>query len=503
MSEPPHHLDDFRTIVEPFRIHTVEPIDFPDWDSRQAALERAGYNLFGLDADEVIIDLLTDSGTGAMSTRQWAGMMQGDESYAGSRSYQRFRAAVEEITGLSEVIPTHQGRAAERILFSVMVEEGDVVPNNTHFDTTRANVEYQGAEARDLVIPEGRDPASPHPFKGNMDVAALAATIAEAGRERVPLVMMTVTNNSGGGQPVSMANLRAVREVCDRHGIPFFLDACRFAENAWFVRQREEGYAGMAPADIAAEMFSLVDGATMSAKKDGMSNIGGFLALNDPAIAAHARNLLILTEGFPTYGGMAGYDLEAVARGLHEALDENYLRYRIRSTAYLAELMESAGIPTVRPPGGHAVYLDAKAFLPHIPPERYPAQALACALYLEGGVRGVEIGSVMFGKRQADGTETPAAMELVRLAVPRRTYTQSHIDYVGEVAAKVAGQAEALTGFRIVEPAPWLRHFTARFEPALRPEPFRDRIAREGAQSCRVNGWGPGRRGQPVAHRVS
>lgn len=466
MADPPHHLDSFRTIVEPFRVHTVEPIDFPTRDQRAAALERAGYNLFGLKADEVIIDLLTDSGTGAMSTGQWAGMMQGDESYAGSRSYDRFQASVHGITGLSEVIPTHQGRAAERILFSVMVRAGDVVPNNTHFDTTRANVEYQQAEARDLVIAEGRDPASEHPFKGNMDVEALEATITEVGRDRIPLVMMTVTNNSGGGQPVSLANLRAVREVCDRHGIPLFLDACRFAENAWLIRQREDGYAGVSPADIAAEMFSLVDGATMSAKKDGMSNIGGFLALNDPEIATQARNLLILTEGFPTYGGMAGYDLEAVARGLHEALDENYLRYRIRSTAYLAELVEAAGIPTVRPPGGHAVYLDAKAFLPHIPPERYPAQALACALYLEGGVRGVEIGSVMFGKPRPDGTETPAAMELVRLAIPRRTYTQSHIDYVGEVVALVADRASQLTGFRIVEQAPWLRHFTARFAPA-------------------------------------
>ncbi len=455
----------YRTIIEPFRIHSVEPIDFPDEDRRRAALERAGYNLFGLHADEVIIDLLTDSGTGAMSTRQWAGIMQGDESYAGSRSFYRFRDTVAEITGLAEVIPTHQGRAAERILFAVMAKKGDVVPNNTHFDTTRANVEYQGAEARDLVVPEGLDPATEHPFKGNMDVEALQATIDEVGADRVPLVMMTVTNNSGGGQPVSMANLRAVREVCDRHGIPLFLDACRFAENAWFIKLREPGYEDKTPREIAREMFSLVDGCTMSAKKDGMSNIGGFLAMNDPDLAQECRNLLILTEGFPTYGGLAGYDLEAVAQGLWEALEEEYLRYRIRSTEYLAEKIDAAGVPIVKPAGGHAVYLDAKALLPHIPPSQYPAQTLACALYLEGGVRGVEIGSVMFGKPQPDGTEIPAPMELVRLAVPRRTYTQSHIDYVGEVMIAVADRAEELRGLRMVSQPPWLRHFTARFEP--------------------------------------
>ncbi len=455
----------YRTIIEPFRIHTVEPIDFPTEEQRLAALERAGYNLFGLHADEVIIDFLTDSGTGAMSTRQWAGMMMGDESYAGSRSYYRFRDSVTAITGMSEVIPTHQGRAAERILFTVMVEKGDVVPSNTHFDTTRANVEYQGAEARDLVIEEGRSPSSLHPFKGNMDIDALESTIREVGRERIPLVMMTVTNNSGGGQPVSLENLRAVREVCDRFQIPFFLDACRFAENSWFIKTREPGYEHKSPREIAQEMFALADGCTMSAKKDGMANIGGFLALNDPAVAQDCRNLLILTEGFPTYGGLAGYDLEAIATGLNEALDEGYLQYRIRSTEYLAEKVNRAGVPTVQPAGGHAVYLDAKALLPHIPPHEYPAQAHACALYLEGGVRGVEIGSVMFGKPQPDGTEIPAAMELVRLAVPRRTYTQSHVDFVGEVMISVAARAEQLRGLRMVEQAPWLRHFTARFEP--------------------------------------
>ena len=455
----------YRTIIEPFRIHTVEPIDFPDEGRRREALERAGWNLFGLHADEVIIDLLTDSGTGAMSTNQWAGMMRGDESYAGSRSYYRFRDSVTGITGLEHVIPTHQGRAAERILFSTMVEEGDVVPNNTHFDTTRANVEYQGAEARDLVIAEGKVPATEHPFKGNMDIEALRATIAEVGRDRVPLVMVTVTNNSGGGQPVSLENLRQVRAVCDEFEIPLFLDACRFAENAWFIKLREPGYESHTPREIAAEMFSLVDGCTMSAKKDGMSNIGGFLAMNDAALAQECHNLLILTEGFPTYGGLAGYDLEAVATGLQEALDEEYLRYRIRSTEYLAEKISGAGIPIVKPAGGHAVYLDAGGLLPHIPASQYPAQALACALYLEGGVRGVEIGSVMFGKPQPDGSEIPAPMELVRLAVPRRTYTQSHIDYVGEVMISVAGRASELRGLRITEQAPWLRHFTARFEP--------------------------------------
>jgi tryptophanase len=456
----------YRTIIEPFRIHSVEPIALTTRDQREAMLERARFNLFGLEASDVTIDLLTDSGTGAMSTKQWAGMMQGDESYAGSRSYRRFRDTVEAITGFPEVIPTHQGRAAERILFSVKVREGDIVPSNTHFDTTRANVEYQGAEARDLVIPEGRDTQAVHPFKGNMDVAALEETISQAGAGRIPLVMMTVTNNSGGGQPVSLANLREVREVCHQHGIPLVLDACRFAENSWFIKERENGYGDATPLDIAREMFALSDGATMSAKKDGMSNIGGFLALRDPEVAGKARNLLILTEGFTTYGGMAGYDLEAVAQGLWEALDEDYLRYRIRSTAYLADLAEKAGMPTVRPPGGHAVYLDAARLLPHIPPDRYPAQALACALYLEGGVRGVEIGSVMFGKPQPDGTEIPAPMELVRLAIPRRTYTQSHIDYVGEVIAEVVAGADRLTGLRMIEQAPWLRHFTAAFAPA-------------------------------------
>ena len=372
---------------------------------------------------------------------------------------------MKQITGFSEVIPTHQGRAAERILFSVVVGEGDVVPNNTHFDTTRANVEYRGGTAVDLVIEEGRDPGTVLPFKGNMDVAALRRTIEEAGTDRVPLVMVTVTNNSGGGQPVSMENLRAVRAVCDEFEVPLFLDACRFAENAWFIKQREEGYADRTPREIAREMFSLANGCTMSAKKDGLSNIGGFLAMNDRTLADEARNLLILTEGVPTDGGLAGYDLEAVATGLEEVLDEAYLRYRIRSTAYLAEKISAAGVPIVQPPGGHAVYIDAAAMLPHIPPHEYPAQALAVELFRNGGVRGVEIGTVMFGRPDPDGgPDEPAAMELVRLAIPRRTYTQSHIDYVAEVVIDVAAGAEDIRGYRMVEQAPWLRHFTAKFE---------------------------------------
>ncbi|GMQ98857.1 MAG: tryptophanase [Acidimicrobiia bacterium] len=456
----------YRTIIEPFRIHSIQAIDLPDQAQRETALQRAGYNLFGLHADEVIIDLLTDSGTGAMSSEQWAGMMRGDESYAGSRSFFRFESVVKGITGLPEVIPTHQGRAAEKILFSVAVKEGDVVPNNTHFDTTRANVEYQGAEARDLVIAEGTDPAAILPFKGNMDIDRLRATIGEVGADRIPLVMVTVTNNSGGGQPVSMANLRDVRAVCDEFGLPFYLDACRFAENAWFIKMREPGYEDKTPREIAREMFSLVDGATMSAKKDGLSNIGGFLATKDPDLAANARNLLILTEGFPTYGGLAGYDLEAVAVGLEEVLDENYLRYRIRSTAYLAETVAADGVPIVQPPGGHAVYLDAASLLPHIPPHEYPAQSLAIELYRAGGVRGVEIGTVMFGKPDPDGgPDTPAPMELVRLAIPRRTYTQSHIDYTAEVVIDVASRAASLSGLMITQQPPWLRHFTAQFAP--------------------------------------
>jgi tryptophanase len=457
-------VERWHTIIEPFRIKSVEPIRMTSVGERQAWLEAAGYNLFNLHAADVLIDLLTDSGTGAMSAEQWAGIQRGDESYAGSPSWYRFLESVQALFPFTHVIPTHQGRAAERILFSVVGGPGTVIPSNTHFDTTRANVEFTGAEAVDLVIREGREPSTIHPFKGNMDTDALDAFIRERGVNAIPLVMVTVTNNSGGGQPVSMANLRAVREVCDRHGLPLFLDACRFAENAWFIKQREDGYADADIGDIVREMASLADGMTMSAKKDGIANIGGWLAMNDDAWAEQARNLEILTEGFPTYGGLAGRDLEAIAQGLREVIDDDYLRYRIRSTAYLGEALVASGIPCVQPIGGHAVYLDAAALLPHIPPLQYPGQALACALYREGGIRGCEIGSVMFGQHP-DGTETAASMELVRLAIPRRVYTQSHVDYVIEVIRWVAERAAELRGMRIVDQPPALRHFTARFEP--------------------------------------
>ena len=452
------------TIIEPFRIRTVEPIRFKTMKEREQLLEKAGYNPFLLKAEDVLIDLLTDSGTGAMSSQQWAGIVSSDESYAGSASFFRFEDAVRDITGFKHVIPTHQGRAAENILFTTIANKGDVIPNNTHFDTTRAHVEHAGAEARDLVISEGRDPKIIHPFKGNMNLEALRDTIKEAGKSRIPAIMITVTNNSGGGQPVSMKNIRAVSEIAREYEIPFFIDACRFAENAWFIRQREEGYADKTPIEIAREMFSYTDGCTMSAKKDGMANIGGFLALNDDKQASQCRNLTILTEGFPTYGGMAGYDMEAVARGLYEALDEGYLRYRIRSISYLGERLTGAGVPIVLPTGGHAVYIDAKEMLPHIPQLQYPAWSLANALYLLGGVRAVEIGSVMFGM-QPDGTEKPASMELVRLAFPRRVYTQSHVDYLFEVILAAYEQREKLKGYRIVSAPSVLRHFSAELEP--------------------------------------
>ena len=456
-------MDRWKTIVEPFRIHSVEPIRLTTVEERDTALREAGWNLFNLHADDVLIDLLTDSGTGAMSRDQWAAVQHGDESYAGSPSWFAFLESVQALFPFQHVIPTHQGRAAEKILFSVIGGPGKVIPNNTHFDTTRANVEATGAEAVDLVIPEGRDPSAIHPFKGNMDVEALDRLLAERGRD-VPVVFVTITNNSGGGQPVSLENLRAVRAVCDTHRVPLFLDACRFAENAWFIKLREPGQAERTIPDIVREMASLADGMTMSAKKDGLANIGGWLAMQDDALAEQCRNLLILTEGFVTYGGLAGRDLEAVAQGLREVVDEDYLRYRIRSTAYLGEALDRAGVPLVKPFGGHAVYLDARALLPHIDPLNYPGQALAVALYREGGIRGCEIGTVMFGLRP-DGTESPAAMDLVRLAIPRRTYTQSHIDYVIEVVAWVGERASTLRGLRIAKAPPALRHFTARFEP--------------------------------------
>jgi tryptophanase len=455
----------YRTIIEPFRVKAVEPLRFTTREQRALALEAAGHNLFALRADDVLIDLLTDSGTGAMSAEQWAALMRGDESYAGSRSFERFEAVVRELTGHRHVIPTHQGRAAERILFSEAVRAGQFVPSNGHFDTTRANVEYQGARALDLTCPEAADLRLEAPFKGDMDVGALDRLYDEQGPERVALVVVTITNNSGGGQPVSLANLRAVRERCDRWGTPLILDAARFAENAWFVVQREPGEAGRTPLEVAREAFRLADGTAISLKKDGLGNIGGVLTLNDDTLAARCRDLLILTEGFSTYGGLAGRDLEALAQGLQEVTDPDYLRYRARTAAYLAERAEAAGVPTVRPPGGHAVYLDAGAFLPHIPPHELPAQALAAELYLEGGVRGVEIGTLMFGRPGPDGVDEAARHELVRLALPRRVHTQSHVDYVGEVIAEVARRAERLRGYRIVAQPAWLRHFSATLEP--------------------------------------
>src|SRR5512140_3159192 len=430
-----------RTIIEPFRIKSVEPIRWTSRAEREQLLRAAHYNLFLLPADDVLIDLLTDSGTGAMSTNQWAAVMLGDESYAGSPSFERFRDSVQDIFGFRHVIPTHQGRAAERILFSVMCKKGDVVPNNTHFDTTRANIEFVAAEAVDIPIAEVNDPAKYHPFKGNMDVAALEQLIARVGRERVPVVMLTVTNNSGGGQPVSMQNAKAVSAVCKKNGIPLYFDACRFAENAYFIKEREKGYAQKTPKQIAQEMFALGDGCTMSAKKDGMANIGGFLCTNNDVLAAQEKNLLILTEGYPTYGGLAGRDLEAIAVGLQEAVHEDYLRYRIASTAYLGNHIAEEGVPIVQPPGGHAVYIDARAFLSHVPPEQFPGVALATELYVEGGIRSVEIGTLMFA--------AAAQMDLVRLAIPRRVYTQSHIDYVVEIILKVWRHRERISGMRL------------------------------------------------------
>lgn len=446
------------TIIEPFRIKSVEPIMMNTPEEREAHLRAADFNLFLLRARDVLIDLLTDSGTGAMSSEQWAGIMRGDESYAGADSFYRFHDRMHEITGFEHILPTHQGRASERILFELVGGEGKVVPNNTHFDTTLANVEHSGARAVNLPIAEGKDPKSCYPFKGNMDVAALEALIEEVGVENVPVVMLTVTNNSGGGQPVSLANIREVRAACDRHGLPLFLDACRFAENAWFIKQREDGQGDRSVAEIVREMFDLCDGATISAKKDGIVNMGGVLMMRDPELFQNATNLLILTEGYVTYGGLSGRDLEAMAQGFKEVLREDYLRYRIRSTEYLGERLLKMGVQIIEPPGGHAIYVDAGSFCPHIPAEQFPGQAVVCGLYRQGGIRACEIGSVMFGQHG-----TPA-MELVRLAIPRRVYTQSHIDYVLEVFEELHAKKDSLRGLRIVEEPPALRHFTARFE---------------------------------------
>jgi tyrosine phenol-lyase len=454
-----------KTIIEPFKIKSVEPIRFTTTTERESVLRKAFYNVFLIPAEDVLIDLLTDSGTAAMSARQWGAMMEGDESYAGARSFYRFEEKVKSLTGFSHVIPTHQGRAAEKILFSLVGGEGKSVPNNSHFDTTRANVEFSGARAVDLPTSEGRDPESIADFKGNMDTVALESFINDTGPSAVPVCMLTITNNSGGGQPVSMANIRETKRICQKYDIPLFLDACRFAENAYFIKKREPGFAATPVVEIVREMFSYADGATMSAKKDAIVNMGGFLALNDADLATRARNLLIVTEGFPTYGGLAGRDLEAIAQGLEEVLDEHYLEYRIRSVEYFGERLVNAGVPILRPPGGHAIYLNAKKFLPHIPVDEYPGQSLVVELFRHGGIRSVEIGSTMFGKYDAQGKLVPARMELVRLAMPRRVYTQSHIDYVLEVIMEVYHRRDQLRGYRIVEEAPILRHFTAKFAP--------------------------------------
>jgi tyrosine phenol-lyase len=446
-----------KTIIEPFRIKSVEPLRHTTREERERYLQEAGYNLFLIEADNILIDLLTDSGTSAMSTEQWAALMRGDESYAGSRSFFRLKRVVSDLTGLRHIIPAHQGRAAERILFTVICKPGNVVPSNTHFDTTRANVEFTGARAVDLPIPEAADTQARLDFKGNMDVDALRSLIAKEGAANIPLVMLTVTNNSGGGQPVSLANIAAVKAVCAEHGIPFYLDACRFAENAWFIREREAGYADWSPKQIAQKMFSYADGCTFSAKKDAFANIGGLLCTNDDRVAQLETNLLILTEGFPTYGGLAGRDLEAIAVGLEEILDPDYLRYRIISTGYLGRHIADHGVPIVEPPGGHAIYIDAARMLPHIPAAQFPGQALSVELYRHAGIRSVEIGSVMFG--------AAARHELLRLAIPRRVYTQSHIDYVVEAILEVNARKQEIRGMEIVEAPPFLRHFSARFRP--------------------------------------
>ena len=454
-----------KTIIEPFKIKSVEPIRFTTQTERERILKEAGYNPFMIHAEDVLIDLLTDSGTSAMSAKQWAGIMEGDESYAGARSFFRFEQIAKELTGFKYIIPTHQGRAAEKILFSILGGPGKYFPNNTHFDTTRANIEFSGGQAVDLLIPIGKETTTIADFKGNMDVEALERFIREKDPKNIPLVMITVTNNAGGGQPVSMENIRRTKEIASKHGLPLFLDACRFAENAFFIKKREPGYQNKSAKEIAQEMFSYADGCTMSAKKDALVNMGGFLGLNDAALATNARNILVVTEGFPTYGGLAGRDLEAMAQGLEEVLDEHYLTYRLRSVEYLGEKLVQAGVPILQPPGGHAIYLDAKRFVPHIPPHQFPGQSIVCELYTVGGIRTVEIGSVMFGKTdKATGQFIPPALELVRLAIPRRVYTQSHIDYVIECVTEVYKNRTSLRGYTIVTEAPLLRHFTACFK---------------------------------------
>ncbi len=453
-----------KTIIEPFKIKSVEPIKFTTLKEREKILKEAGYNPFLIRAEDVLIDLLTDSGTSAMSAKQWAGMMEGDESYAGARSFYRFEKIAKELTGFKYIIPTHQGRAAEKILFTLVGGKGKYIPNNTHFDTTRANVEFSGAQAVDLITPLGKDPTAVADFKGNMDVEALERFILDKGKENIPLIMLTITNNAGGGQPVSMENIRQTKSIAKKYGIPLYLDACRFAENAFFIKKREKGYQQKSVKEIAQEMFSYADGCTMSAKKDALVNMGGFLALNDDELATSARNILVVTEGFPTYGGLAGRDLEAIAQGLQEILDEHYLTYRIRSVEYLGEKLLQAGVPILQPPGGHAIYLDAKRFASHIPQHQFPGQSVVCELYRTGGIRSVEIGSVMFGKTDAaTGKFIPPSLELVRLAIPRRVYTQSHIDYVIECVIEVYQQRSKLCGYNIEYQAPMLRHFTARF----------------------------------------
>lgn len=455
-----------KTIIEPFRIKSVEPIYFTTREERRKILADAGYNSFRIHSKDVLIDLLTDSGTSAMSSNQWAGIMQGDESYAGSPSFFRFEESVRSITGMPYIIPTHQGRAAEKIIFSILGGKGKYFISNTLFDTTRANIEFSGAEGIDCLCEEGKHPSIPAPFKGNMDTGALEKQILEKGAANIPMVILTITNNSGGGQPVSMQNIKVVRAICDKFRIPLFIDACRFAENAWFIKMREEGYADKPVPAIAREIFSYADGCTMSAKKDAFANIGGFLAMKDFELALRCRNLLIITEGFTTYGGLAGRDLEAIAIGLQEVMDEHYLQYRVRSIEYLTQKLADAGVPVMLPAGGHAVYIDAKAFLPHIPVAQYPGQSLVCALYEAGGIRAVEIGSLMFGKYDDNRTLIPAQLELVRLAIPRRVYTQSHIDYVAEVIIEVFEKREELKGLIITEETLLLRHFTAKLKPA-------------------------------------